>query len=236
MNPGNLCRRTLLLQLVTQQLLEHRVILVPLLLAVESNRKNAIRFKPTQGRLCFGQPNGCIADGHTRRRRDPFQYRRLHQESLHSLGQLGNDFCRQIVHRVVRTALQGSRQGSNTLLLAKIEPRQVEPRGPPLGALDEHIDRRVPHRLRQHSSHHLLCFRHGKAQVVGSDLDQAPVRAGTDQGQPRITARGDHQVQLPGRAPQQFGDQFMHRRLVNCLVVVQDENERPIHGGAGVGE
>ena len=96
----------------------------------------------------------------------------------------------------------------------------MEAGDPTLGAVDKHADRLVRNRLRQHTGHHLLRFRRRKAQVAGADLDQAAMGTGGDQGQRRITTGGDHQVQLPGWAPQQLRDQGMDRGLFDHLVVV----------------
>ena len=73
----DLCGPKLLVQLAIQQLPEHRVVLIPLLLKVEGNRKHAICFKPAQGRLCFAQVDAGAADGRARRAGDAFKHRGL---------------------------------------------------------------------------------------------------------------------------------------------------------------
>jgi hypothetical protein len=69
-------------------------------------------------------------------------------------------------------------------------------------------------------------FGGGKAQVAGAQFGQLGAGAQPGQGQRGILAGGKDQVHWGGQVFEQKGEDLVHRRGLNYVVVVQDEDER----------
>ena len=74
-------------------------------------------------------------------------------------------------------------------------------------------------------------FGGGKAQVGGAQLGQLAPGAQAGQGELRILAGGDDQVQLRRQVLEQKGEGIVNRLGIDHMVVVEDEDERVREGG-----
>ena len=102
----------------------------------------------------------------------------------------------------------------------------MQARNPAFGALVQRGD--VGRREVQ--AHHLpekcSSFGGGKAQIGGAQLGQVAAGAEASQGQLRIGAGDDHQVQLRWQVREQKGERIINRSGINDMVVVEHEHDQ----------
>ena len=138
---------------------------------------------------------------------------------------------RQVVGDQPVAAGEGGHERRRVGPVAQRQPGQLQPGRPALGALDQRRHLRVgqaqPHALAQERGRLLGA----EAQVGGAQLGQLAAGAQARQGQRRVLAGGDHQVQRRRQVVEQEGDRGVDGRRAHEVVVVEDQQTGVGQGG-----
>jgi hypothetical protein len=216
---------------------EQVVVAVPGALGVQRDQEQVGALEVLQHRGPIGPAEDRVAQGAG----EPVEDGGSQQEVAHS----GGLPCKDLVGKVVddEPVAAGERLDEVHDLgpsrdRAQRQCGELKAGDPALGALFEGIDiggvEIQLHRLVEE----LLRLLPGEAEVGTADLDELPAAAQPRQGQWRVGAGGDHQVQLIGNVVEEEGHGLVHVGCSDDVVVVQDEDPlhlRRVFSGAGHG-
>jgi hypothetical protein len=208
------------------------VVAVPDPLVVQPHHEQVAAFQRVE------QPGAILpaGDGVAQRPTQAIEHGGLQQERPHRFRLPRQHLLDEVVHDVAIVAGEGLDEAGNVIAPAHREGGQLEPGDPAFRPLLQGFDifrREIEvHRLAQERRR----FRCGEAQIGDAQLGHLAAGAQAGEGELRILAGGDDQVQLRRQVIEQEGHRLVDRPRIDRVVVIQHENEAIRQGGELVEE
>ena len=219
----------LLLQPLPQQLTEEMMIPIPAPVVVQGDDEEVGAIEVGQDLLPGS--GGVRYERIAQRAAQPVEDGGAQQEVLDAGGLLLQDLLDQIVQHEAVAAAEGVDEARGVAPSLHRQSRQVQPGDPALGARFQGGD----FILREVQAHRIVekfgGFGGRKAQVGGAQLGESALGAQAGQGQRRILAGGDDQVQPGRQVLQQEGESLVDGTRVDRVVVVQHQDQAVWQGG-----
>ena len=174
--------------------------------------------------------------GVARRRAESIEHRYVEKERPNPFVDAAQHFVRQVVEHVTIAAGEGLHEGVRIVPSAERQGCELQPRRPAFGGRSERVrilgGQLQPHRTAQEAGALLRL----EAQIVGVDLGQLAAGSKAGEGQVRLVARRDDEVEARGRMVDQPHDHLADRGAVGLVVVVEHQRDLLATGGEGVDE
>ena len=219
-----------LAQPLPEEVGEEVVVPVPAPFVVERDDEQVCTDEVLQGPLagCRRVAEDCIAE----RAGELVEDGRLQQERLDRSGLLLQDLLDEVVHHEAVAPRERFDEPGRAGSSPHREGRQLQAGDPPLGARLQGGDgfggEVEAHRVVEEAGG----FVWSEAEIGGAHLGEMAPRPQTRQGEGRVLTRRDDEVNRRRQVLDKKGQRGVHRRIVDGVVIVQDEGE----GSVGSGE
>ena len=208
-------------ELGAEQVGEELVVAVPLAAVVERNQEEVRALELRQARRRAPPPGHRVAE----RSRERVEDRGLEQEVPLARVQRAENDLGQVVDDVAVRAVEGGYEPVRIGALTQGERREVDPGGPALGAPVQDLEALGAETEGQLlvQEDRLLVLR--ETEVERAQLEQARVGAELRDRDRRIGAARDDELDVPRLRLHEVGERGVAGRVVDRLVVVEDEDE-----------
>jgi hypothetical protein len=209
-------------ELQAQEVGEEVVVAVPLALAVERDEEEVRALDAPQhlGRVV------APGDGVAQRRAQPIQDARAQQELPHVRRLPVEHLVGEVVDDVAVVAGEARHGRRGIVASAQSQSGEVQAGGPALGALDQAADVVGAQREALPSVEQVVGLLAIEAQLVDGDLGELAAAAKPGQRQRGLGAREERELELGWGVLEQERDGFVHVRVRDEVVVVEDEHHR----------